>query len=549
VIPIEDSRGDPVEQVLEHTGGQGADRGCECVGYQAHDPRGQEHPIMTMNNLVRSVRFTWHIGVVGIFLPYDPGGHDDLALRDLIHTGRAHPSWIVSYQLPLDRAPRPASTSTPATTAGPRSCSARHGHRQRLTTTRDVAGHSAAPYALNAQPCRRGARLLPVSGDTLLRRATSRPHTRSTPAYRESVLGTLSPRPGRNWRWEDRIMTARVGVIGAGMIGTDHIRRLSGAPTGAAVVAVADVDPERAQRQADGLPGARVYSSGQDLIASDDVDAVLVASSGPTHEEYVLAAIAAGKHVFSEKPLATTQEACQRILAAEMSCGRRLVQVGYMRRYDPGYRALKSIVDDGSIGAPTLIHAAHRNPVVPDNYTSDMAIIDTAVHDIDTTRWLLGEEIVGVRVLTPRRNSHAASHLSDPIVLLLETESGVLADIEVNVNISYGYDIRGEVVGETGTAELADTCLVVVRADGHQRGRVPADWQERFSGAYDLELADWIGSVATGDATGPSAWDGYAVSVVSDAAVAAASSGERVVVSLPEQPAFYENPVGLASRT
>jgi myo-inositol 2-dehydrogenase/D-chiro-inositol 1-dehydrogenase len=331
------------------------------------------------------------------------------------------------------------------------------------------------------------------------------------------------------------------------MIGADHIRRLSGASSGAVVVAVADADPGRAQRQAAQAPAARVYDSGQELIASDDVDAVLVASPGVTHEEYVLASIAAGKPVFCEKPLATTQAACERILATEMSCGRRLVQVGFMRRYDPAYRALKAVIDDGRIGAPTLIHAAHRNPTVTDNYTTDMAIIETAVHDIDITRWLLGEEIVATRVLTPRRNSNAARHLSDPIVLLLETESGVLADVEVSNNINYGYDIRGEVVGERGTAELGNAGPVVVRADGERRCRVPADWRERFSDAYDLELSEWIGSVGAGEATGPSAWDGYAASVVGDAAVLAAASGERVAVSVPEQPAFYAT--GLPSRT
>lgn len=347
---------------------------------------------------------------------------------------------------------------------------------------------------------------------------------------------------------ENRTVSVQVGVIGTGMIGADHIRRLSAAPAGAVVVAVADTDPDRAQRQAAQATGARVYGSGQDLIASDDVAAVLVASPGATHEEYVLASIAAGKPVFCEKPLATTHVACERILAAEMSCGRRLVQVGYMRRYDAAYRALKSVIDEGRIGAPTLVHAAHRNPAVPANYTSDMAIIDTAVHDIDITRWLLGEEIVATRVLTPRRNGgHAAGRLPDPIVLLLETESGVLADVEVSVNIGYGYDIRGEVVGERGTAELGDTSPVVVRADGQRRGHVPADWRERFGDAYDRELAEWIGSVAAGAATGPSTWDGYAVSLVSDAAVAAATSGERVVVSVPERPAFYAT--GLASRT
>jgi threonine dehydrogenase-like Zn-dependent dehydrogenase len=136
-IPIDDSKGDPVEQVLEQTRGRGADKGCECVGYQAHDPQGHENSAMTMNRLVDSVRFTGHIGVVGIFLPQDPNAPDKLEqegkiafdmgkfwfkgqkvgtgqanvkhynrqLRDLIHEGRAKPSWIVSHELPLDEAP------------------------------------------------------------------------------------------------------------------------------------------------------------------------------------------------------------------------------------------------------------------------------------------------------------------------------------------------------------------------------------------------------------------------------------------------------------
>jgi len=136
VIPIDDSKGDPVEQVLQLTNGRGADKGCECVGYQAHDPQGHEHPNMTMNNLVKSVKFTGGIGVVGIFLPQDPGGPDQLSkqgeipfdmglfwtkgqhigtgqanvksynrqLRDLIHAGKAKPSFIVSHRLPLSDA-------------------------------------------------------------------------------------------------------------------------------------------------------------------------------------------------------------------------------------------------------------------------------------------------------------------------------------------------------------------------------------------------------------------------------------------------------------
>src|ERR671931_1852651 len=136
-------------------------------------------------------------------------------------------------------------------------------------------------------------------------------------------------------------MTVRVGVIGVGMIGQDHIRRLTHVLSGAQVVAVTDVDSARAQTVADGLHGVRVHATGQELIRDDQVDAVLVASWGATHEEYVLAAIEAGKPVFCEKPLATTEEACQRILDAEVASGRRLVMVGFMRRYDASYQAVK----------------------------------------------------------------------------------------------------------------------------------------------------------------------------------------------------------------
>jgi threonine dehydrogenase-like Zn-dependent dehydrogenase len=137
VIPIDDSKGSPVEQILELTNGEGTDRGCECVGYQAHDPQGNEHPNMTMNNLVKSVRPTGGIGVVGVFIPQDPKGHDELSkkgeivfdwglfwfkgqrvgtgqcnvkaynrqLRELIAAGKAKPSFIVSHKLTLDKAP------------------------------------------------------------------------------------------------------------------------------------------------------------------------------------------------------------------------------------------------------------------------------------------------------------------------------------------------------------------------------------------------------------------------------------------------------------
>jgi myo-inositol 2-dehydrogenase/D-chiro-inositol 1-dehydrogenase len=334
-------------------------------------------------------------------------------------------------------------------------------------------------------------------------------------------------------------MTVRAGVVGVGMIGQDHIRRLTRVLSGVDVVAVSDVDTDRARAVAGGLRAAEVFRTGEELVAAPGVDAVLVCSWGETHADYVLAAIEAGKPVFCEKPLATTQEACRRILAAETAAGRRLVQVGYMRRYDGAYRALREVVHGGSIGLPLLMHCTHRNPGVPAHYVGDSMINDTAVHEIDMVRWMFAEEIVATQVLKPRR-SRNGGELQDPLVLLLETESGILVDVEISVNIRYGYDIRGEVVCEEGTATLGEPSLVRLRQAGTVADPVPADWRERFVRAYDVELQEWVDAVSGDGELGPNSWDGYAAAAVSDAGLQALRTGERVPVSLGDRPALYE---------
>ena len=333
-------------------------------------------------------------------------------------------------------------------------------------------------------------------------------------------------------------MTLRIGMIGPGRMGQSHIDRIHTVISGGRVVAVSDVNAATARAVADRI-GATAYATSAELVASPDVDAVMICSHGQAHEPDVLACIAAGKPVFCEKPLTPTAVAALRIMQAEQAGGRLLVTVGFMRRFDASYREMKAILDSGEIGAPLMVHCAHRNPTVPDFYTRDMAINDTAIHEIDAMRWLLGEEFVSARVDTPKQTSLAAGHLQDPLVLVLETVSGVRVDDEVFVNCQYGYDIRCEVVAEKGTVSLADQNVVTRGGSVGRHHRIPMSHNERFEGAFVTEVQEWITAAAKGDHSGSTSWDGYAAACVCDAGVTALTVGGVVAVRMIERPGFY----------
>ncbi|MBK0003570.1 Gfo/Idh/MocA family protein [Erwinia sp. S38] len=335
-------------------------------------------------------------------------------------------------------------------------------------------------------------------------------------------------------------MTVKIGLIGLGMIGRDHLQRFNNVITGAQVTAVCDINRAAADAVAAEYHATAFYDA-DELINSDQVDAIFICSIGPVHKAQILSAFKAGKPVFCEKPLTPTADESQEIIAAEVAAGKRLLQLGFMRRFDPGYQALKQTIDGGELGEIMLIHCAHRNPSVPESYTLEMAVNDSATHEIDIIRYLLNENIVSVRVDKPRKKtSRAYPHLQDPLIVIFETESGVRIDDELFVNCNYGYDIRCEVIGENAISGLTEQALTYTRSPNGVSRHISQSCMERFATAYDREVQNFVDNISRGSAmTGPSSWDGYVVALVCDAGLASLKDGQKHDVTIPECPALY----------
>lgn len=331
----------------------------------------------------------------------------------------------------------------------------------------------------------------------------------------------------------------KVGVIGCGAIGRDHIRRLRDLVPGAVVTACSDYFRKSAELAAKQYGIPHIYDTGEELIGSGEVEAVLIASSDASHADYVLACIKQGKPVFCEKPLAQTSADCEKIMEAELAGGKRLVQVGFMRRYDPGYREMKRIVQSGELGNPLMIHAVHRNMQQPDGLTSEMGVSNIAIHELDICRWLLGDEYKSGQVLKVRQSSYSVKGYDNPQIVLLETDLGCRIDVEVQLSDGYGYDIQCQVVCEKGTVHLPDPYAVITRSGAGRTVPILTDWSQRFIQAYDMELNEWVQSVENNVCCGPGAWDGYVACVAADTLNRSRNTGRFMEIQMMPKPALY----------
>lgn len=330
-----------------------------------------------------------------------------------------------------------------------------------------------------------------------------------------------------------------VGVIGAGGMGARHADNLHARVIGAKVAGVTDPNLSRAEEVAARCgPTTAVFEDELALTRDDGVDAVVVASPDNTHAGFVMECLRHEKPVLCEKPLTTSVEDARKIVEAEVELGRKLVQVGFMRRYDSQHLGVEDAVATGAVGRPVLFKGWHRNLAAPLGLTSEFVIFSAAVHDLDAARWLLGQEIEEVYVRGT--NTEPGNDALDMQLMQLSLGGGCLGTIEVYMNAGYGYEVGVEVIGEAGIASTAPSGSPVLRRDQTLSQRIESDWLERFRTAYVIEMQQWIKDLHKGLPTGPDAWDGYMSLVAVESCIASLRSGSPQRSPTLERPALYE---------
>lgn len=331
----------------------------------------------------------------------------------------------------------------------------------------------------------------------------------------------------------------RIGVVGAGLMGADHIDRINNRTSRAHVSAIIEPDQNRAVQAQQSAPNAEIFPRIEEAISAEAIDAVLIAVPGPFHAAVLLPALKAGLPILCEKPLTPDPESSLKIIEEEQKLDRPHIQVGFMRRFDPEYRSLRALVESKESGDLVMLRAVHRNPSVGETYTQSMLITDSVVHELDVIPWLAGSQISSIEVKYPRTSSLAHSALREPILVILELENGVLVDVEMNVNIQFGYQVATEAVFEKGIARIGQPAGLQRWSNGEFIINEHVDFTTRFAAAYDNEIQDWVDAIHDGTlVAGPNAWDGYQVALSCEAGVKALDGGVIPVESSP-RPEFY----------
>ena len=323
-----------------------------------------------------------------------------------------------------------------------------------------------------------------------------------------------------------------VGVIGVGLMGRRHAENIAGLTREARLVAVTDADRVTRERVARDL-GAACSASVDELLARTDVRAVVVASPKRFHEEHAIAAAMAGKDVFLEKPIATSLAGADRVIAAARDSRVRL-QIGFQRRYDAAYAEARKIVSGGGLGRPLLYRGINRDrdaPVgPPGTMDANDILTESAIHDLDGARWMMSDEVAGVRASLATIGEPSTTPGPDLTMVELYFTGGAVAHIEAMRGARYAYDIRSEIICENGAVMVggfAQTMLTVMRS-GEQRRDLYPGFLERYAEAYAAEMRDFVAGVVDRRPTAVTGDDGRRALAIALAAERSATAARQV---------------------
>ncbi|MCM2473502.1 inositol 2-dehydrogenase [Rhizobium sp. CG5] len=329
-------------------------------------------------------------------------------------------------------------------------------------------------------------------------------------------------------------MVTKLALLGAGRIGKVHAKAIA-EDKRARLVAVADAFAEAANAIA-AATGCAVKTI-DEIEADPEIDAVIICTPTNTHADLIERFAKAGKAIFCEKPIDLDVARARACLETVRKTGAK-VMLGFNRRFDPHFQAVRKAIDDGKIGTVEMVTITSRDPgAPPPEYikVSGGIFRDMTIHDFDMARFLLGEEIVTVMAVGAVLVDPKIGELGDydSASLMMTTASGRQCVISNSRRATYGYDQRIEVHGSLGSVSAENqrpVSIEIANKDGYTRPPLHDFFMTRYTAAYAAEIAAFIDCVETGSAPSPSAEDGLIALTLADAALKAAREGIAVSV-------------------
>ena len=329
-------------------------------------------------------------------------------------------------------------------------------------------------------------------------------------------------------------MTVRFGVLGAGRIGQVHAKAIASVP-GATLVAVAD--PVEAAAQTVSKQYGCDIRTIDTIRTADDIDAVIICTPTNTHADLIEDFIKAGKAVFCEKPVDLDVVRARKVIET-VKAENGTLMVGFQRRFDPDFRALKAAIDDGRIGEVEMVTLTSRDPGAPPAAyikSSGGIFRDMTIHDFDVARWLLGEEVETVMaqasVLTDPEIAKLGDY--DSVNVILRTASGKQCTITNTRRASYGYDQRIEVHGSKGSVSALnhrEANIELANGEGYTRPPLLNFFMSRYTAAYAAEIAAFVKALEAGTAMPTTGIDGLRALELAEAALQSAKTGQAVTL-------------------